>query len=92
MSAPRPSGRRLDDAPARNRDWRFFAAAAVLGVVTIVHSAVNMQPLNDRLAALAETSAGADAVELVTRWARWNMVRVVAPLIGGTAALSQVLA
>lgn len=91
MSAPRSSSRE-GEAPARGRDWRFFAAAAVLGVVTIVHSAVNMQPLNDRLAALAETSTGADAVELVTTWARWNMVRIVAPLVGGTAALSQVLA
>jgi hypothetical protein len=33
-------------------DWRLFAVAAVMHLVNIVHSAVNMQPLNDKLAAL----------------------------------------
>lgn len=34
-------------------DWRFFAISALLGLGTILHSAINMQPLNDKLGALA---------------------------------------
>jgi hypothetical protein len=33
-------------------DWRVLAIAALMHVVTVLHSALNMQPLNDRLAAL----------------------------------------
>lgn len=88
-------GRRVKDVAARGGDWRYFAAAAVLGVVTIVHSAVNMQPLNDRLVGLAGGVAGVvgeeGAVELAGRWARWNLMRVVAPVIGGGLALSRVV-
>lgn len=79
--------------------WQAFAVAAALGVGTIVHSAVNMQPLNDRLAALADVSQAGkeglgaleDAEGLARKWGRWNLVRVVFPLIGGGLALSQVV-
>lgn len=79
-------------------DWRLFAVAFALSAGTIVHSAVNMQPLNDRLAALAEVEKQAktsfarkeDTVDLACRWARLNLVRVVFPLIGGSLVLSQI--
>lgn len=66
---------------------------------TIVHSAMNMQPLNDRLAALADVGKGEkltmggteDAEGLARKWGSWNIIRVVFPMIGGGLALSQVM-
>ncbi|KAI9666750.1 MAG: hypothetical protein M1831_001525 [Alyxoria varia] len=41
------------------KDWRPFAFAAILHLTVIIHSAVNLQPVNDKLAGLAgRDSAG----------------------------------
>ena len=63
-------------------EWKWFALGALLHVSVIVHSAVNMQPLNDKLTALGGTTSdgkgkvekqdAGDAVELATKWIRWN--------------------
>lgn len=64
-------------------------------VIVIFHSAINMQPLNDKIAALdlapKEKSAFGDtgAEYLMRRWGKLNYVRIVSPLIAGTLALSQ---
>lgn len=79
-------------------DWRFLAVAAFMHVVTILHSALNMQPLNDKLAALdgeskeAKSSAGnhqLGAEALLRKWGKWNIVRVVTPTVAGILAISQ---
>jgi hypothetical protein len=84
-------------------DWRFFALNAILHVSVIVHSAVNMQPLNDKLAALAGTGtdgkgrgkvASQDegrAVEIGTKWIRRNYYRLIVPFTTGVISLSQLL-
>ncbi|KAK8066549.1 hypothetical protein PG997_013296 [Apiospora hydei] len=87
--------------------WRLFAIAAGCNLVNVVHSAVNMQPINVRLAALAKegTVKGKDkscaqslntvqvekAEECAQRWRRLNLVRMVMSLIAGTLAMSQVI-
>lgn len=67
-------------------------------LVTIVHSAVNMQPLNDLLAALDASSKeakgrnGSDQVgaeALRRKWGNWNVVRVITPTVAGIIAISQ---
>jgi hypothetical protein len=85
------------------RDWRWFALNALLHVSVIVHSAVNMQPLNDKLAALAgvgtdgkgegvvEKADKGRAVEIATRWIRGNYYRLLIPSITGAISLWQAL-
>ncbi|KAF2443058.1 hypothetical protein P171DRAFT_391143 [Karstenula rhodostoma CBS 690.94] len=73
-------------------DWRMFAVAALLHLTTVIHSAVNMQPLNDKLEALAGRTSEKDlgaAEGIARRWGSWNRVRVITPLIAGTLALFQ---
>ncbi|KAF2490025.1 hypothetical protein BU16DRAFT_471692 [Lophium mytilinum] len=73
-------------------DWRVYAVSAVCHLITIVHSARNMQPLNDKLEALAgrasvEEMENAEAV--ARQWASWNRVRILNPLVAGSLALWQ---
>ena len=86
---------------ASGRSWKLFAAAAVLHLSVIIHSAVNMQPLNDKLAALAGVSTdgksrvvsvAGDAVGIATKWIRLNLYRAVVPFFGGAVGLWSVLA
>jgi uncharacterized membrane protein len=73
-------------------DWRLYAVSALCHLITIIHSAKNMQPLNDRLEALAgrATEVEMENAEAVARqWASWNRVRIVNPLVAGTLALWQ---
>ncbi|KAF2111159.1 hypothetical protein BDV96DRAFT_500034 [Lophiotrema nucula] len=75
-------------------DWKLLAVAAGLHFVTIVHSAVNMQPLNDKLEALATRSSEKElyeATDVATKWARWNLLRLVNPVVAGTCAIYQML-
>ena len=75
-------------------DWRMFAVAAALHLTTIVHSAVNMQPLNDKLEALAGRTSEKElgnAEGIARQWASWNRLRLVTPLIAGTLALFQLV-
>lgn len=75
-------------------DWRMFAVAAVMHLTTILHSALNMQPLNDKLEALAERTNEKDLGEaeaIARRWGSWNRLRLVTPVIAGTLALIQLV-
>lgn len=87
------------------KDWRIFALGALLHVSVIVHSAINMQPLNDQLAALAGTGTDGKgkalasttkqvegkAVEIATKWIRGNYYRLAVPMISGGLSLYQAL-
>jgi hypothetical protein len=84
------------------KDWRFFALGALLHVSVIVHSAINMQPLNDQLAALAGTGTygkgvatmkvgEGNAVEIATKWIRGNYYRLLVPMISGGLSLYQAM-
>jgi uncharacterized membrane protein len=79
---------------ARN-DWKLFAVAAVMHLTTIIHSAKNMQPLNDKLEALAGRASETElrqAETVAKKWANWNRLRLVTPVIAGGLALYQLLA
>ncbi|KAK4443472.1 hypothetical protein QBC34DRAFT_430723 [Podospora aff. communis PSN243] len=85
--------------PYARRDWRFFAVSAFCHLVTVVHSAANMQPLNEKLDALSTVEGsevkGKVDVSLAEwyarRWIRLNTVRIVMPLVAGGLALYQTL-
>lgn len=79
-------------------DWRLFAVAAVMHLVTILHSAINMQPINDKLAALdpavkgvkdASGSHQLGAEALLRKWGKWNIIRVITPTVAGCLAMWQ---
>jgi uncharacterized membrane protein len=75
-------------------DWKLFGVAALMHLTTIVHSAVNMQPLNDKLEALAERSSEkelGEAQEIAMKWASWNRLRLVTPVLAGGLALWNLL-
>ncbi|OSS47368.1 hypothetical protein B5807_07536 [Epicoccum nigrum] len=79
---------------ARN-DWKLFAAAAFMHLTTIIHSAKNMQPLNDKLEALAGRASETElreAESVAKKWANWNRLRLLTPAIAGGLALYQLLA
>lgn len=75
-------------------DWRLFGVAALMHLTTILHSAINMQPLNDKLEALAERTSEkelGEAQEIATKWASWNRLRLVTPVVAGGLALWNLL-
>lgn len=75
-------------------DWRLFGLAALMHLTTILHSALNMQPLNDQLESLASRSDEknlGDAEGIARKWATWNQLRLVTPVIAGSLALWNLL-
>lgn len=67
-------------------DWRPYALSACCHLVTVVHSALNMQPLNRRIL----EDNGPETLVIAanaSRWARLNLVRLVMPLVAGSVAL-----
>ncbi|GAP88859.2 hypothetical protein SAMD00023353_1700770 [Rosellinia necatrix] len=75
-------------------DWRLYAASAMCHLITVVHSAINMQPINEKLDALKEPKGQVDnekAESYARQWIKFNTVRLITPVIAGTLALSQVL-
>jgi hypothetical protein len=82
----------------KGADWRLYAISTVLHFSVILHSAINMQPMNDKLAALGSIDAKSkggltddalNAESLMRQWGRWNLVRVVFPLVAGCLAFYQ---
>lgn len=76
-------------------DWRLFALSALCHLVTVIHSAANMQPLNKKLDGLkslqtSETDV-VQAESYARSWIRRNKVRIAMPLIAGTSALWQLV-
>ena len=75
--------------------WKLYAISAACHLVTVVHSAVNMQPINNKLDGLREPEkSGVDeslAEFYARKWIRLNGVRIVMPLVAGSVALWQVL-
>ncbi|KAL5119224.1 hypothetical protein ACEQ8H_002935 [Pleosporales sp. CAS-2024a] len=75
-------------------DWKLFGVAAIMHLTTILHSALNMQPLNDQLEALAERASEkelGDAQAIARKWASWNQLRLVTPTVAGGLALWNLL-
>lgn len=76
-------------------DWRLFALSALCHLVTVIHSAANMQPLNKRLDGLRSPEVSktevAEAESYARSWIQRNKVRIAMPLIAGTSALWQLV-
>ncbi|KAK8113256.1 hypothetical protein PG984_013782 [Apiospora sp. TS-2023a] len=75
-------------------NWKLLAVAACCNILTAVHSAVNMQPINERITALGgklQVKDSDKAEAYARRWGRLNLFRVVMPLVAGTLAMTQVL-
>ncbi|KAK4228653.1 cytochrome P450 [Podospora fimiseda] len=78
-------------------DWKFLAVSAVCHLITVIHSAVNMQPLNAKIDALSRDGVGKMGIKVdvslaehyARRWIKLNLVRVVMPAVAGSIALSQ---
>lgn len=68
-----------------------YAAAAACHVVILVHTAVNLQPLNARLEGLKAAGpigrGGEEAEAVARRWMALNLVRLVMPVLAGGLAL-----
>ncbi|KAJ3576449.1 hypothetical protein NPX13_g3695 [Xylaria arbuscula] len=79
---------------SRLGDWRFYAISAMCHLVTVVHSAMNMQPINEKLDALKEPKGHVDpklAENYARKWIKFNTVRLITPVVAGTLALTQTL-
>ena len=76
-------------------DWRLYAFCSVCHLVTVVHSAVNMQPINAKLEALSAPKGKDEyislAEEYARKWIRLNTVRLITPVVAGSIALWQTL-
>lgn len=71
-------------------DWRLYAAAAVCHIANVVHSAVNLQPCNDKLDALGTGKVDdSQAVDFATYWINCNKWRIVFPFFAGGQAIYQ---
>ncbi|KAI0155791.1 hypothetical protein BJ166DRAFT_499801 [Pestalotiopsis sp. NC0098] len=75
-------------------DWRVYALAAGCHLATVLHSAVNMQPINEKIDALKEPKASmkpgvevAKAESYARQWISYNTVRLIMPMVAGSAAL-----
>lgn len=81
---------------SRLGDWRVYAVSALCHLITVVHSAINMQPINEKLDALSEREPKGRvdsklAESYARKWIKFNTVRLLTPVIAGTLALSQAL-
>ncbi|KAI1348317.1 hypothetical protein F5Y01DRAFT_292700 [Xylaria sp. FL0043] len=81
-------------ANGRLGDWRLYAVSALCHLTTVTHSALNMQPINEKIDALKEPKGLADtklAESYARRWIKLNTLRIISPVIAGTLALTQIL-
>ncbi|KAI0405633.1 hypothetical protein F4802DRAFT_164858 [Xylaria palmicola] len=75
-------------------DWRLYAISALCHLITVLHSAVNMQPINEKLDALKDPKGAVEsqlAERYARKWIKFNTVRLLTPVVAGTLALTQVL-
>ncbi|KAI1306588.1 hypothetical protein F5Y03DRAFT_134791 [Xylaria venustula] len=75
-------------------DWRLYAISAVCHLITVVHSALNMQPINEKIDGLKDPKGLVDtkmAESYARKWIKYNTVRLITPVVAATLALTQVL-
>ncbi|ETS84716.1 hypothetical protein PFICI_02741 [Pestalotiopsis fici W106-1] len=78
-------------------DWKMYALAATCHLVTVLHSAANMQPINEKLDALKEPKGSQPGVEVAKaesyarKWISYNTVRLIMPMVAGSVALWQTI-
>jgi hypothetical protein len=82
------------ESSGRLGDWRPYAISALCHLITVVHSAINMQPINEKIDGLKEPKGRIDskrAEGYARKWIKFNTVRLIAPVVAGTIALTQAL-
>ncbi|KAI0156729.1 hypothetical protein GGR52DRAFT_198776 [Hypoxylon sp. FL1284] len=75
-------------------DWKPYAIASLCHLVTVVHSAMNMQPINEKIEALSDPKGRVDSNQAETyarRWIKFNTVRLITPVVAGSLALFQLV-
>ncbi|KAI1654594.1 hypothetical protein F4813DRAFT_370480 [Daldinia decipiens] len=75
-------------------DWRPYAVSALCHLITVVHSAINMQPINQKIDALREPKGKVDpkqAESYARKWIKFNTVRLITPVVAGSLALFELL-
>ncbi|KAI1773608.1 hypothetical protein F4818DRAFT_421107 [Hypoxylon cercidicola] len=77
-------------------DWRPYAIASLCHLVTVVHSAMNMQPINEKIDALSDAKGrvGVDSKQAeayARKWIKFNTVRLITPIVAGSLALFQLI-
>ncbi|KAF3019372.1 hypothetical protein E8E14_011514 [Neopestalotiopsis sp. 37M] len=79
-------------------DWKWYALASACHLVTVLHSAANMQPINEKLDALKEPKGSqpagvevAKAESYARKWIKYNTVRLIMPAVAGSVAFWQTL-
>ncbi|KAI1409465.1 hypothetical protein F5Y13DRAFT_169883 [Hypoxylon sp. FL1857] len=75
-------------------DWKPYAISALCHLITVVHSAANMQPINEKIDALKEPKGRVDtkqAENFVRKWIKFNTVRLITPVVAGSLALFTLL-
>ncbi|KAM7208417.1 hypothetical protein V8F20_001395 [Naviculisporaceae sp. PSN 640] len=102
QAASSPLLRDLGVGNVETTSWKLYAISAACHLVTVVHSAVNMQPINekiDRLKNIKPAGMNGEAVKVekevqpelaefwARKWIRLNTVRIVMPAVAGTLAL-----
>ncbi|EAA31016.1 hypothetical protein GE21DRAFT_8603 [Neurospora crassa] len=76
-----------------NNAWKFYAISALCHLITVVHSAVNMQPINAKIEGLNRREGDKNKTDpalaeyYARKWARLNLVRLVMPAVAGSVAL-----
>ncbi|KAK1828026.1 cytochrome P450 [Podospora conica] len=77
------------------KDWRVFAVSTACHLITVLHSAINLQPINAKLDALRDPDTSMKDIGMAEYWARrWiklNLLRLVMPVVAGSLALWQTL-
>ncbi|KAI3320402.1 hypothetical protein HD806DRAFT_538242 [Xylariaceae sp. AK1471] len=82
------------ESSGRLGDWRLYTISALCHLITVVHSAVNMQPINEKIDALKEPKGQVDsklAESYARKWIKLNTVRLITSVVAGTIALTQAL-
>lgn len=77
------------------KDWRVFAMSTACHLITVLHSALNMQPINNMLDGLRDPKTSGVDVSLAEyyarRWIKLNLLRLAMPVVAGSLALWQTL-
>lgn len=79
---------------SRLGDWRPYAFASLAHFVTVIHSAMNMQPINEKIDALKDPKGRVDtkqAEPYARKWIKFNTVRLITPVVAGSLALVQMM-
>lgn len=79
--------------------WKFYALSATCHLVTVLHSALRIQPINKKIVNLERAGMQGQAGEVrpelaefwARKWVRLNTLRILMPAIAGSLAIFGVM-